>query len=605
MKKEEGNLSVSTENLLPIIKKWLYSEHDIFLRELISNAHDAVMKLKQLKMEGIFEGEEPEYCVEIIPDKEKKTLTIRDNGLGMTVDEIKKYINQIAFSGAKEFVAKYEKVKDQNNLIGHFGLGFYSSFMVADKVEIVSKSFQKDSQAVHWESDGSVKYVLEPVSKTEVGTDITLHILEDSKEYLETYRIKELIKKYSNFLPVKIKLENEVINKGEPLWKKNPADIKDEEYIEFYRELFPGEYEPLFWVHLKTDYPFELTGILYFPKLVHELDASKGNVKLFVNNVFVADKLKEVTPEFLSVIMGALDSPDIPLNVSRSQLQGDPRTKKISSHIVKKIAEKLESIYEDNREKYIQIWEEINTYIKFGCIQDTNFYENLKKAVLFKNLEKNWVGLEEYIERNKDKNINKDNKSLVLYLSEEKDNAGIEEILKENQIETLLTHSVIDSHFIDFLERQKTDIKFASADSDLNEIIFDSLYPFSEEKEKQMKEVFQKYIDDKNLEIQFKPFKSETMPSMLINPEAIRRMQEMTAMMMGKKNMGSFSKDILTINAKSSLAAKVMLYDSSDSEKAKKIVLNMKDLAYLSAGKLKGDALTGFMKRMVEDLNKG
>jgi molecular chaperone HtpG len=580
LKKETGKLSVDTENILPIIKKWLYSEHDIFLRELISNAHDAIFKLQRLKLTGEFTGKEPEYRIALIPDKEKNTLTIRDNGLGMDADEIKKYINQIAFSGAREFVKKYEAVKDQKNLIGHFGLGFYSSFMVADEVEVFSRSFKEEAVPVHWKSDGSISYELEEAEKEEVGTDVVLHLNEESKEYLQPPRLKELVRKYSNFLPVSIFLEGEQINYGEPLWTKSPNEVTDEEYKKFYQELFPGEWEPLFWLHLKTDYPFELRGILYFPKLMHELDATKGNLKLFVNNVFVGDNLKEITPDFLSLLMGALDSEDIPLNVSRSQLQGDPKVRKISSHIVKKVGEKLSEVFKQDRERYREIWEQIHAFIKFGAIQDDGFYEKVKDAMLFRNLEGQWVSLDEYVEANKEKNKNKEGKTLVLYLNEEKDNSAIEDMLRENGLEAVYTSSTIDSHLIDFLERKRDDIKFARGDSDLNEILFETVKTLDEKKE----------------------LKNEKIPAMIMNMEQMRRFQEMSQMMSGKKmdvNLGSQ----IVLNGRSPLVQKVILLENTDKTKAEETVAQIFDIATLAAGQLQGERLKSFVKRSFDLLD--
>jgi molecular chaperone HtpG len=602
--KEKGSLSVSTENLLPIIKKWLYSEHDIFLRELVSNAHDAILKLKQLKLEGVFNGEEPEYKVMVKADKEKNTLTISDNGLGMDAEEIKKYINQIAFSGAKEFVQKYQKTNDQKTLIGFFGLGFYSAFMVSNEVEIYSKSFKEGSQGVHWKSDGSIQYELEQFAKETHGTDIVLHLLDDSKEFLENFKLKETIKKYSNFLPVPIYLDNEVVNHGHPIWTLSPNEIKEEDDKKFYQELFPHEGEPLFAIHIKTDYPFELRGILYFPRLNHELDASKGNIKLFVNNVFVADKIKEITPEFLGVIMGALDSPDIPLNVSRSQLQGDPRIKKISAHIVKKVGEKLSEICANDREKYKQVWEQVQGFVKYGCITDTTFYEAVKKGILFKTLDGEWITLEDYVEENKERNKNKEGKTLVLYLNEEKDRSSYEHLLSEQGMKALIVNSSIDSHFIDFLEKQNDQIKFARVDSDVNEVFFDELKTIDENKEKLIIEIFKKYLDDSKIQLQMKSFKSQELPALVMQPEGLRRLQEMTSLMMGKKSGMDFSVDQLIINSKSDVILKLPLLDASDSDKCKNLINQIYDIAFISAGKLRGERLTNFVKRSYNFLSQ-
>ena len=603
MTKETGQLSVSTENILPIIKKWLYSEHDIFLRELISNAHDAIHKLKELIMRGEYQGAEPEYKITLIPDKEKKTLTIRDNGLGMDADEIKKYINQIAFSGARDFVSKYEKKDQDHSLIGYFGLGFYSAFMVSHEVEIFTRSFKPESQAVHWKSDGSVQYELEPFEKSEVGTEIVLHILDDSKEFLDDAKLKETVRKYSNFLPVKIFIGEEQVNQGAPLWVKSPGEIKDEEYVNFYKELFPGEFEPLFWIHLQTDFPFQLRGILYFPKLIHELDASKGNIKLFVNNVFVADKIKEVTPEFLSVLMGALDSPDIPLNVSRSQLQGDPRVRKIASHIVKKVGEKLAELFAKDRPKYEEIWAEINTFLKFGAISDEGFFEKLRPALLFKNLDQKWVSLDEYLEKNREKHKGAGDKTLVLYVNEGDDISAFKGMLEKQDLEAVYTYSAIDSHFINLLEQKIPEIRFARVDSDMNEIFYDGVKTLDEKKEQELKDIFKQCLEGVELELEIKNFKEESLPALLTTPEQMRRLEEMSAAMMGKKSFGGFVKDKLALNAKSPVVLKLPLVHSSDPQRAKALVNQIYDVAALAAGKLKGQRLADFVARSFDLLN--
>lgn len=604
---EEGLLSVSTENLLPIIKKWLYSEHDIFLRELISNAHDAILKLQRLKLEGIFTEEEPTYKIVLIPDKENKTLTIQDNGLGLDSEDVKKYINQIAFSGAQEFVKTYEQVKDKENLIGHFGLGFYSAFMVSSKVEIFSLSFKEKATAIHWKSDGSTRYTLKEGQKKEIGTQIILHLLDDSLAYLEPQKIKGLVKKYSNFLPIDIYLkekdkEEEKINAGSPLWAKNPQELKDQDYLNFYKELFPGELDPLFWISIRTETPFELRGVLFFPKLTHDLDISKGNIKLFSNNVFVADKLKEVTPEFLSILMGALDSQDIPLNVSRSQLQGDPRITKISSHIVRKVAEKITALFNTDKEKYQEIWEQIGTFIKYGCLADTHFYNHVKKAILFKDLNQKWTSLEEYLEANKDKNKDKEGKTLILYLDSQKDNSSFEPLLKEQEINALILDSTIDSHFIGFLEQQNQEIRFARADSDLNQVFFDNLTPVDSKKAEEISALFKRYLDDETLQVEVKNFKSKNLPAMLINQEQMRRLQEMTAMMMGGKKNTGFSLDSLIINAQSDVVQKLLLLDTTDAKRTKEMVIQIHDLAALASGKLQANKLFSFIKRNFEAL---
>ncbi|HEY9802545.1 MAG TPA: molecular chaperone HtpG [Leptolyngbyaceae cyanobacterium] len=578
---EQGTISIHTENIFPIIKKSLYSDHQIFLRELVSNAVDAIQKLKMVSRAGEYAGEvgEPEIVLAI--DKDKKTLSISDNGIGMTAEEVKKYINQVAFSSAEEFIHKYQGKSDQP-IIGHFGLGFYSSFMVASKVEIDTLSYQEGAQAVHWSCDGSPEFTLEESSRTTRGTTITLTLLPDEEEYLEAVRVKNLVKTYCDFMPVPIKLDDEVLNKQKAPWRESPSNLTKEDYLEFYRYLYPFQEEPLLWVHLNTDYPFIINGILYFPKMRPDVDVTKGQIKLFCNQVFVSDNCEEIIPQFLVPMRGVIDSTDIPLNVSRSALQGDRTVRKIGDYIAKKVGDRLKELYRDDREQYISAWKDLGTFVKFGVLNDEKFKKQVEDIIIFRTTAQNkgnsetasvqvqtseddawqevtpvstspYTTLKEYLERNKERHENR-----VFYSTDEATQATYIELHKNQGLEVLFLDSFIDTHFINFLEREYKDVKFTRVDSDLDNTLLDKdkaqeiVDPTTNKtKSEVIKELFEKALNKPKVNIRTEALKSDdpqgTPPAIVLLPEFLRRMREMSAMM--QQQNADFPEDhILLVN---------------------------------------------------------
>lgn len=580
---EQGTISIHTENIFPIIKKSLYSDHEIFLRELVSNAVDAIQKLKMVSRAGEYTGDIGEPEIQIAIDKDKKTLSITDNGIGMTAEEVKKYINQVAFSSAEEFIHKYQGKSDQP-IIGHFGLGFYSSFMVAQKVEIDTLSYKEGAQAVHWTCDGSPEFRLEDSSRLKRGTTITLTLQEEEQEYLELTRIRQLVKTYCDFLPVPIKLENEVINRQKAPWRESPSSLTKEDYLEFYRYLYPFQEEPLLWVHLNTDYPFILNGILYFPKLKPDVDVTQGQIKLFCNQVFVSDHCEEIIPKFLLPMRGVIDSTDIPLNVSRSALQTDRTVRKIADYISRKVGDRLKELYRDNREEYIKVWQDVSTFVKFGALNDEKFTKQVEDIIIYRttykasgerqeatgetpavqvqsqegdvwqdvtpaNEEQNnpksktqnpkseYTTLKEYLERNKERHENR-----VFYCNDEVAQATYVELHKNQGLEVLFMDSFIDTHFISFLEREHPDVKFSRVDSDLDSTLVDNdkageiVDPKTNKTRGELiKELFEKSLNLPKVTIRTEALKSEdpqgTPPAMVLLPEVLRRLQEMNALM--------------------------------------------------------------------------
>ena len=562
---EQGNISIHTENIFPIIKKWLYSDHEIFIRELISNGVDAISKLSMLSRSGEYkEAVTPEIVIAV--DKEAKTLSISDNGIGMTADEIKKYINQVAFSSAEEFITKY-KDNDDQQIIGHFGLGFYSSFMVADRVDIDTLSWQDGAQPIHWSCDGSTSFELSEGDRPNRGTTITLYLNDDELEYLEEQRIRQLIKTYCDFMPVPIKFGEEAINKQEALWKKPPGDLKDEDYLDFYRYLYPYEEEPLLWVHLNTDYPFVVNGILFFPKLKPDVEMNKGQIKLFCNQVFVSDNCEEIIPKFLTPLRGVIDSSDIPLNVSRSFLQADRTVRRIADYVAKKVGDRLKELYRDDLSEYIRTWQDLGTFVKFGSLNDDKFKKQVKDFVIFRSTvdlsegdqpkvevqaegddawaevgntpatDKNgayYTTIQEYLERNKAKHENR-----VYYATDEVSQATYVSLLKNQGLEVLFMDSFIDTHFVSFLEQEYSDVKFSRVDADLDDILIDEdqsseiIDPeTSKTRSEQIKEVFEKSLNRPQITIRTEPLKStdnSAPPAVVLVPEELRRMQEMSA----------------------------------------------------------------------------
>jgi molecular chaperone HtpG len=568
---EQGTITIHTENIFPIIKKSLYSNHEIFLRELISNAVDAIQKLKMVSRAGEYSGEIGEPEIQISIDKNKKTLSITDNGIGMTADEVKKYINQVAFSSAEEFIRKYKNASEQP-IIGHFGLGFYSSFMVAKQVEIDTLSYKEGAQAVHWSCDGSPEFTLKDSSRTTRGTTVTLHLMEEELEYLEQARIKNLVKTYCDFMPVPIKLDGEVLNRQKAPWRESPSNLTKEDYLEFYRYLYPFQEEPILWVHLNTDYPFIINGILYFPKLKPDVDVTKGQIKLFCNQVFVSDHCEEIIPQFLLPMRGVIDSTDIPLNVSRSALQTDRTVRKIGDYIAKKVGDRLKELYRDNREQYINTWKDLGTFVKFGVMNDEKFKKQVEDFIIFRttaklpeqttsetsttqiqseekdvwqqdtneeqeNLKYQYTTLKHYLERNKERHQNR-----VFYCTDESAQATYVELHKKQGLEVLFMDSFIDTHFINFLEREHTNVKFTRVDSDLDQTLLDKdkageiVDPKTNKTRSELiKELFEKALNKPKVNIRTEALKSDnplgTPPAVVLLPEILRRLREMNALM--------------------------------------------------------------------------
>jgi molecular chaperone HtpG len=643
---EKGNITIHTENIFPIIKKSLYTDHEIFLRELISNSVDAISKLKMASLAGEIQGEVAEPKITIAVDKTNKTISVADNGIGMTADEIKKYINQVAFSSAEDFIKKYEK--NANDLIGHFGLGFYSAFMVAAKVEINTLSYKEGATAVHWSCDGSPEFELTESDRTTVGTTITLTLQDDEVEYAEPQRVRQLVKTYCDFIPVKIVLDNEQINKQEALWKKSPQELTDEDYLEFYRYLYPFQEDPLLWVHLNTDYPFLLNGILYFPKLKPDVDFSKGQIQLFCNQVFVSKHCEEVIPEFLMPLQGVIDSPDIPLNVSRSALTNDRTVRRIADFISKKIGNRLKSLYDEDRSKYISSWSDIGTFVKYGAIRDEKFKKQVEDLIIYRTTyqpdtaktedtpkvevqsagddawsdvsdnqtnvnvsTKPYTTLKEYLERNKEKQENR-----VFYCSDFGTQNSFVELYKNQGLEVLFLDSFIDTnYFIPFLEREYSEVKFARVDSELDQTLVEDdkaqeiVDPTTNKTRNELiKELFEKAINKPRVNIKTQAIKSDdpqgTPPAMVLLPEAMRRMQEMAALMQEK--MMTFPEDhILMINTAHPLIQNLLdlskttiIQGGDDSNSMVNLMCNhIYDLALMSQKAFDGEGMKAFVQR--------
>jgi len=616
MYQENGTISINAENIFPIIKKWLYSEKDIFVRELVSNGSDAISKLKKLVSIGEAEVESDEkYYIKVVVDKEKKTIQIIDNGIGMTADEVKKYINQIAFSGVKDFVEKYKDKTDEAQIIGHFGLGFYSAFMVSSKVQIDSLSYMKDAEAVRWVSTSGIEYEMDKSDRKERGTTVTLHIAEDSEEFLEPYKLREVLVKYFSFLPYEVYFEdaNAVkddkdkekpeepmpINDTNPLWLKNPKDCTEQEYKDFYRKVFFDFNDPLFWIHLNMDYPFNLKGILYFPKLRNEIDSFEGQIKLFYNQVFVADNIKEVIPEFLMLLKGTIDCPDLPLNVSRSFLQNDGYVNKISNHITKKVADKLTTLFNDERENFNKYWDDINPFVKFGCIKEKKFYERVKDIIIFKTIYGEYVTLKDYLEKNKDKHENK-----VFYVSDEKQQAQYIKMFKDNGLDAVVLLAIIDNHFIQFMEMNEKDVKFVRIDADLSDSMKDNDAGVDEDSLKKtaenLEKVFKESLGNDKLKIKAEALKGTSVPGMILLPEQTRRIQEMSRMY-GGFNFGGFEgeEETLVLNVNSNLIKSILeIKDKEDKKEDLKLICeHIYDLSKMSHTQLEPYAMTKFIER--------
>lgn len=622
----KGNISVDSENLFPIIKKWLYSDKDIFLRELVSNGCDAVTKLKKLASIGEAQIDESEkFKVTVSIFKDSKKLVISDNGIGMTAEEIDKYINQIAFSGASDFLSKYKEEDDKGSqIIGHFGLGFYSAFMVADSVEIDSLSYQDGAKAAKWTCDGSMEFDLTDGDRTERGTTITLNIAEDSEEFLEESTIRQILHKYCAFLPIEIYVEvpedkhedhcdcghdhdheheddtpsePKPINNTTPLWMKKPSECTDEEYKEFYRNVFMDFNEPLFWIHLNVDYPFNLKGILYFPKINHEFAGQEGQIKLYNNQVFVADNVKEVIPEFLMLLKGVIDCPDLPLNVSRSFLQNDGYVKKISSHITKKVADKLASIYNNERENYEKYWDYINIFIKYGCLRDEKFYEKVKDVIIYKDIDGKYLTLDEYLDGKEEKD--------VYYVSDPQTQSQYINMFKNQGLNAVVLPSMMDTHFISLVEMKQTGVKFKRIDSAINDISDNAEKDDStKEQEEKLIEKFKNEIKDDTLKIEVQSLKDDSIPAVILLGEQSRRMQEMYKaygqQMAGMADM-FHDEFTLVLNSNNSLIKKI---DTLNDEDANLVIDHVYDLAKISHSPLPAEQMTKFIERSNKLLEK-
>ncbi|MGP1433188.1 MAG: molecular chaperone HtpG [Catonella sp.] len=646
---EKGSLSITSENIFPIIKKWLYSDHDIFLRELVSNACDAITKLK--KLDGIGEWKAPadnKFRVDVITDSEAKTITIIDNGIGMTADEVKTYINQIAFSGAQSFLEQYKDKASEEQIIGHFGLGFYSAFMVARRVTIDTLSYKEGEKAVHWVSDEGIDFTMEDGDRTERGTKITLYLNDDCYEFANEYRVKEILEKYCSFMPVEIYYTNanavktektevvedkdgekkeeepKPVNEIHPLWTKHPNEVKEEDYKEFYRKVFRDYKEPLFWIHLNMDYPFNLKGILYFPKINNEYEAAEGTIKLYNNQVFIADNIKEVIPEFLLLLKGVIDCPDLPLNVSRSALQNDGFVKKISDYITKKVAEKLSGLCKTDRENYEKYWDDISPFIKYGCLKDDKFEEKMKEFILFKDLNDKYVTFDDYVktiepekeetveekteeENKEDAEIEPDKpKKIIYYVTDVREQSQYINMFKENGLNAVVLSHRIDQPFMNALEMKNDDLKFERIDSKVNAMAKNEI---PEEELKTMtdslSELFKKALDKEKLEVKVESLKNENVSSMITVSEEMRRMQEMMKQYgMGAMGDNPFGAgEVLVLNSNNTLVKYLLEHkEEADNEKVKLFCEQLYDLAVIANRPLSPEAMTKFITRSNEVL---
>lgn len=624
---EKGNISIHTENIFPIIKKFLYSDHEIFLRELVSNAVDATQKLKKLASLGEFSGELGNVTIEVSFDKEKKTITVSDKGLGMTGEEIKKYINQIAFSGATEFVEKFKDKTDSKDIIGKFGLGFYSAFMVADKVEVVSKSFKENTEAARWICDGSTEFELSAAKKENRGTDVILHVNADSEEFLDEFRLKGILEKYCKFLPVEIKFGTKeesiedgedkdgkpqfkkvtvdrIINNPNPLWAKSPSDLKDEDYISFYKELYPFSEDPLFWIHLNVDYPFNLTGILYFPKVKNDFEVQKNKIQLYSRQVFITDEVKDVVPDFLMLLHGVIDSPDIPLNVSRSYLQSDSSVKKISQHITKKVADKLQELFKKDRADFEKKWDDVNIFVKYGIISDEKFYDRAKDFTLLKNVDKQYFTFEEYKTKVGANQTDKDQSLVYLYTSDTGKQDSFIQAAKNKSYDVLELNGVLDNHFINTLEQKLEKTQIKRVDSEIVDKLIDKDTKLesvlSTEEQDKVKAIFEKAVNNKNMVLAVESLSPNELPVVLTMSEWMRRMKDMAKMGGGGYAfMGGMPDSYnVSINGNHTITQKILKAETE--EQQTKLAKQAYDLALLSQNMLTGADLTSFIKRSIE-----
>lgn len=619
---QKGKISVQTGNIFPIIKKFLYSDHEIFLRELISNAVDATQKLKTLSGVGEFKGEMGDLRIEVRLDKEKGTITVSDHGVGMTAEEVNQYINEVAFSGAETFLEKY-KGQNAANIIGHFGLGFYSAFMVSDKVEILTKSWQENASAVHWECDGNPEYMLEETEKAQRGTDVVLHINEESKEFLEADRLRNILNKFCRFLPIPIyfvdkgTVDEKPINNTQPLWIKKPSELTSQDYQDFYKELYPFSESPLFWIHLNVDYPFHLTGVLYFPKIKHSYEIQKDKISLYSNQVFVTDEVGDIVPEFLMLLHGVIDSPDIPLNVSRSYLQGDPNVRKINNYITRKVADKLEEIFKNDRKEFENKWEHIGLFVKYGMLTDDKFLEKAGKFFIMKDaVNNNFYTLDEYKDVAKDLQTDKENKLVILYSSDVVQQNSYIKAATAKGYKVVELDTLIDPAFINHIEMKWTDsatsgtgVRFTRIDADITDNLIDkdekSESVLSQQQEKTLKELFGKEVPDPNVKVELKGLSEDTAPVLATRNEMTRRMKDMAATGGAGMNWYANMPDEVTITVNTNHPIYRQILDENNADKQHKLIHNLADLALLSQDMLKGEKLTDFVNRSVDLMEGG
>ena len=621
---QKGNIRVQTENIFPIIKKFLYSEHDIFIRELVSNAVDATQKIKTLSSIGEAKGDLGELRIDVVLDAEKKTITISDKGVGMTEEEVDKYLNQVAFSGAEEFLEKY-KGQNENNIIGHFGLGFYSSFMVSEKVEVITKSYKDAAQAVRWECDGSPEFTLEPVEKEQRGTDIILHINDESKEFLDAYRIKAVLQKFCKFLPVPIyfKDANETIeepkegetakeikplNNTHPAWTKKPSELTREDYENFYKELYPYNETPLFWIHLNVDYPFNLTGILYFPKIKQSYEIQKDKIQLYSNQVFVTDEVKDIVPEFLMLLQGVLDSPDIPLNVSRSYLQGDPNVRKINAHITKKVADKLEEIFRNDRTAFEEKWESLGLFVKYGMMTDDKFLEKANQFFIMEDTGGKFYTQEEYKTATATLQKNKDGKQVILYTTNPvQQDAYIQQATAKGYI-VVKAETLVDAAFINTVEMKWSDTLFTRVDADITDNLIDKAEAaesiLSKEDAEKLKKLFEQPQEGLHINVEIKGLSNDAPPVTATRPEQMRRMKDMAAVGGGMAAFYAQMPDEVTLTVNGNHPVFKNILAETEKSIQEKQAKNLAGLGLLSQGLLTGKNLTDFINRSVELMEK-
>jgi molecular chaperone HtpG len=630
--KEKGNISINTENIFPIIKKFLYSDQDIFLRELVSNAVDATQKIKSLSQMGELKEEIGDLKIEVILDKKKKTITISDKGIGMSAEEIKKYINQIAFSGATEFIEKYKEKGDSQQIIGHFGLGFYSAFMVSSYVEIKSKSYIKKNKAAYWKCDGNTEFEIKESNKKDRGTEVILHINDDSKEFLEEAKINEILGRYCKFLPVEIKFgqkeesvedgkdkegkpkhktvkTDNIVNNPNPIWNKSPKDLKDDDYKAFYKELYPFSEEPLFWIHLNVDYPFNLTGILYFPKIKNDFEVQKNKIQLYSRQVFITDEVKDVVPEFLMLLHGIIDSPDIPLNVSRSYLQSDGNVKKINTYITKKVADKLNELFKDDRKEFENKWKDINLFVKYGMISEEKFYDKVESLALFESVDGKMRTTQEYKKHIGKTQKDKDKNHIILYTSDINKQDSFIQDAKNRNYDVVVFNNVIDSHYINHLEQKLDKVQIKRVDSDILDKLIDKgdkkETVISDKDKDNLKTIFDKIINNKSTVVTVEALSPKDNPVTITLPEFFRRMQDMAKtsgggnpMMMG----GPGEMIAVSINGNHKTIEKILKAKTSKTKE--KMASQLYDLALLSQNMLTGSELTSFVKRSLDILSK-